>query len=106
MIAVHGRMYTMVNNSASTLIVGAYTGGPPELQAGDTISLYSPLGQPLGSVTLKSVTSVAQPSGFNPNTNNVVFGGNFQGYIYFQVSALRRLSILLPVEEQRPVSCW
>lgn len=86
MIAVHGRMYTMINTSASTLTVGAYTGGPPELNAGDTISLYSPIGQPLGSVTLKSVTSVPPPSGFNLDTNNVVFGGNFQGYVYFQVS--------------------
>ena len=107
MIAVQGRMYTMTNTSASTLIVGAFNGGPPELLAGDTINLYSPVGQPLGSVTLKSVTSVSQPAGFDPTTPNVVFGGDFEGYLWFQASPLCALSPgACGGSSQRRMLCW
>lgn len=88
MIAVHGRMYTMAVTSSSGpyITVGAYIGGPPELNAGDTVALYSPTGQPFGSVTVKSITSVPQPSNVNPSATDIVFGNTFAGYIWFKVA--------------------
>ena len=105
MIAVHGRMYTMAVTSSSgpQITVGAYIGGPPELNAGDTIALYSPTGQPFGSVTVKSVTSVPQPSNVNPSAPNTVFGGTFAGYIWLKVSCSPASPA--PTTEWAPVSC-
>ena len=95
-IAIHGRMYTVaaVNQGQKTLTLAANIINTYEINVGDTINVYNPSAKLLGTATISSFTSTSTAP-VPPSTPDIVFGGTFQYYSYYQVSVQHALNCRL-----------
>ena len=88
-VAIHGRMYTVAaaNATAKTIIAASGIISPAELNKGDRMAIYDPLGRLLGQTYVVSVAYVSAPPGVGPTTPDSVFQTTFSGYSYLQASS-------------------
>lgn len=82
-------MYTVaaVNQGQKTLTLAANIISSYELNVGDTINVYNPAAKFLGTATISSF-AFTNTAPVTPSTPDIVFGGTFQYYTYYQVSVL------------------
>ncbi|CAL8469522.1 g9063 [Coccomyxa elongata] len=84
-IAIHGRFYTVVVplQDEAALILGAPILNDGLINTGDIVTVYDPNARNLGSTTVVSVMNVKAP--VPATTQDIVFGGDFNGYAYLKV---------------------
>jgi len=82
-------MYTVAaaNATAKSIIAASGIISPAELNKGDRMAIYDPLGRLLGQTFVVSVAYVSAPPGVGPTTPDPVFQTTFSGYSYLQASS-------------------